>query len=691
MGEPPKFVPFSSTIHPGFWTSLAKVKLDVSGLSEAAVPVTGTYTVSDPPGAGLQPRLSVEWDAFEAGERRGVEGGGGGGGGPKAVWNCLPVRGSVTVKNTLEAFKAEDKASFLHQEGVKLWAAIQSGDWLQDPDLLISFSVLMFADLKKYQFFYWFAFPSFNLPPTLTVTSTTTLDKVLSKEQEELLVAEVQSKVATYSCLVVGEERVEVLPLHRLRDLPYPMVVVRDPSSSPLNPGWPVRNLLVALTHSFPQLISRALGNAKDFRVVCLRMLSKEGRMTASHSLVLDLQLEGQVEQASMPSVVGWERNAKGQLGPRMANMRAAMDPAKLAESSVDLNLKLMKWRLVPELPLDKIRAARCLLLGSGTLGCGVARGLLAWGVRTITLVDNGKVSFSNPVRQSLFTFEDCLEGGRPKALAAASRLAAIWPGVAATGHQLSVPMPGHPVSTSTEQEVRAAYEQLSSLISSHDVIFLLMDSRESRWLPTLLAASMPDKLVINAALGFDTFLVMRHGVRGVEEEAREGCIPGSQLGCYYCNDVVAPGDSTRDRTLDQQCTVTRPGASGVAAALAVELAVSTLAHRRGASAPAPARAGAGEEEESCLGVVPHTLRGSLHGFTQVAPTGPVFSQCTACSPKVLEQLREQGFELVRRVGEEPNYLEDLTGLTELMQDSSLMDGVIDLADDDCISLSSTD
>jgi hypothetical protein len=55
---------------------------------------------------------------------------------------------------------------------------------------------------------------------------------------------------------------------------------------------------------------------------------------------------------------------------------------------------------------------------------------LLGWGVKKISFVDSGNVSYSNPVRQTLFTFEDCLDGGKPKATCAAERLKAIYPGV---------------------------------------------------------------------------------------------------------------------------------------------------------------------------------------------------------------------------------------------------------------------
>ena len=90
--------------------------------------------------------------------------------------------------------------------------------------------------------------------------------------------------------------------------------------------------------------------------------------------------------------------------------------------------------------------------------------------------------------------------------------------------------------------------QRLEGLIQEHDILFLLMDTRESRWLPTLLGAAA-GKLVINAALGFDGFLVMRHGLglQDCDDPAKP------RLGCYFCSDVVAPLDSTTGQALDQQ------------------------------------------------------------------------------------------------------------------------------------------
>ena len=110
--------------------------------------------------------------------------------------------------------------------------------------------------------------------------------------------------------------------------------------------------------------------------------------------------------------------------------------------------------------------------------------------------------------------------------------------------------MPGHSVGENVRSKVRDDVRQLEQLIKEHDCVFLLMDTRESRWLPTLIAAA-EKKLVINSALGFDSFLVMRHGVKSAlsnteSVEAQRSLnseIPSSQLGCYFCNDIVAPGN----------------------------------------------------------------------------------------------------------------------------------------------------
>ena len=43
---------------------------------------------------------------------------------------------------------------------------------------------------------------------------------------------------------------------------------------------------------------------------------------------------------------------------------------------------------------------------------------------------------------------------------------------------------------------------------------------------------------MLTAALGFDSYVVIRHGIYTMGEST-----PEESLGCYFCNDVVAPGD----------------------------------------------------------------------------------------------------------------------------------------------------
>jgi len=78
----------------------------------------------------------------------------------------------------------------------------------------------------------------------------------------------------------------------------------------------------------------------------------------------------------------------------------------------------------------------------------------------------------------------------------------------------MAIPMPGHSVGSDPAQheKLHKTTQELEDLIKDHDVIFLLLDSREARWLPTVLAIAN-NKLVITIAVGFDTFLVMRHGL----------------------------------------------------------------------------------------------------------------------------------------------------------------------------------
>lgn len=131
---------------------------------------------------------------------------------------------------------------------------------------------------------------------------------------------------------------------------------------------------------------------------------------------------------------------------------------------------------------------------------------------------------------------------------------------------------------------------------------------------------------------------------------------------------------------------MTRPGVSMTAGALAVELMVSVVQHEKYTDAPAPSMQEQDESyEESCLGIVPHQIRGFLSRFQEVLPTTARFKYCSACSDPVIQSFKEKGFEFLTNVFNDPSYLEELTGLKKLHEETNLHE-VWTLSDDESIS-----
>lgn len=114
-----------------------------------------------------------------------------------------------------------------------------------------------------------------------------------------------------------------------------------------------------------------------------------------------------------------------------------------------------------------------------------------------------------------------------------------------------------------------------------------------------------------------------------------------------------------------------------MASALLVELLVSILQHPLGADAPAPKMST--EQTSSTieyerdppnhpLGLVPHQIRGFLAGFRNMLISGQSYDCCSACSPKIVEAYRHNGWEFIKRALTEKDYVTELSGLAEVQR-----------------------
>ncbi|EER17784.1 autophagy protein, putative [Perkinsus marinus ATCC 50983] len=479
-----------------FWQTLADYKLNVQRLGTSAIETVGEMPPHDP----SRILCSTVKEVSEPLPSRGC---------------CL---GRVYNHNTIQDFAKADRQAIVGSSLDQILSTALSPSSSPGPvgpqgsparllitPQLLYFIVICYADLKNFKFTYNCAVPRLAFKTPLIVTSAAPM--IAEAIDDDALLARLTAEMVLLRYEDNTLSNLRDMPAGRLLEVLVLVANLPEPNAATVVLPWYMSTLLVAIMTRFKSTVDDS---------ITLRLVHQRGS-----SVRITVVVPGDLN-ACVERVPGWIAFPGPQGKPTVTttwahplpsalDLRRVMDPAALAVSATDLNVRLMQWRVLPTLDPDRIMNLRCLLIGAGTLGCAVSRTLLAWGVKNITFVDSGHVSFSNPARQNLFTYEDAV-GKRPKAEAAAARLGEIVPGLNVSGVQLEVPMPGKS-TTGGIDDISRAVEKLDSLIAGHDVVFLLTDSRESRWLPTVMVASAGAKtkggpMGVSVALGFDSYLV---------------------------------------------------------------------------------------------------------------------------------------------------------------------------------------
>ena len=84
----------------------------------------------------------------------------------------------------------------------------------------------------------------------------------------------------------------------------------------------------------------------------------------------------------------------------------------------------------------------------------------------------------------------------------------------------------------------------------------------------------------------------------------------------------------------------------------------------------------------SCLGSVPHQIRGFLAQFNNMLITGQAYDKCTACSATVVDAANDGAdglWKLVKSACDEEHFLEELTGLAEMYRQTEQLEADLEV------------
>lgn len=271
-----KFDSFESAVDGTFWETLANNKMEKWRLDDSCLDIGGIYKFggqlnSDGTLIPLPSRIQVSAKSFSKDK-----------GDSSSVW----CPGSLKNTNTLQEFKELDKNQYLRDRGLKLLEDIKTGKAVKDPSLLVAFTLITFADLKKYKFYYWFAFPTIVPKTKIIAKSTNKVKDIFSKNQVEqlhkLYETHCQKDPTQKGFFLLKKNEQEGLEMGCLSDFKeYEKFDVYfgfvDPCGMDSTPGWPLRNYLLFLQIYF---------KLETIKVLCYR-----GVQSVVDSFILSIDL----------------------------------------------------------------------------------------------------------------------------------------------------------------------------------------------------------------------------------------------------------------------------------------------------------------------------------------------------------------------------------------------------------------
>lgn len=249
-----QFAPFQSTVDEGFWRRLSSLKLDLLGLDQSPIQLTGFYAPCSHPQVSNCLTLLTESLPPDPSEQLPS---------PETIRgnrNKCPIPGILYNTNTLESFHALDKQSLLNMEAKKIWEDIFSGKAEEESTVLSRFLLISFADLKKWSFHYWFAFPALVLDPPATLTDLHPASQWFSPEEVESVSAAcnkwrnsaLTADVPFFLVTIASNAHATIRQLRDWQlcqeDGQKVLFGFYDPCHLPNNPGWPLRNFLALIS-----------------------------------------------------------------------------------------------------------------------------------------------------------------------------------------------------------------------------------------------------------------------------------------------------------------------------------------------------------------------------------------------------------------------------------------------------------